>query len=98
MRFLSANEELFEKRLKTDAKRAPEKAAVPAEEAVVDSNHARSINRQMDWECSGCDARVDICGAQPRLSRTWVLRSDGASGPAASDMEHSAPSTSIESS
>jgi len=59
--------ELFEKRLKVEARRAPEKPAVASsmDEVQVDSNHARTINRQMDWECGGCGAfnfaRVVVC-------------------------------------
>ena len=57
--------ELFEKRLKVQAKRAPEKAPTNEAEAMVDSNHARSMNKQMDWDCSGCGAfnfaRVVVC-------------------------------------
>ena len=45
--------ELFEKRLKVQAKRAPAKEE-KAEEFEVDSNRARTINNQMDWECSEC--------------------------------------------
>ena len=59
--------ELFEKRLKVQARHAPDKpkGSSKEEEAIVDSNHARTINRQMDWECSGCGtfnfARVVVC-------------------------------------
>ena len=45
--------ELFEKRLKVQAKRAPAKEE-KVEEFEVDSNRARTINNQMDWECSAC--------------------------------------------
>lgn len=45
--------ELFEKRLKVQAKRTPAKEE-KAEEFEVDSNRARTINNQMDWECSEC--------------------------------------------
>lgn len=56
--------ELFEKRLKVEATRQPDKPeAAPSGEAQVDSTRARSINRQMDWECSGC-AMVNF-GASP---------------------------------
>jgi len=59
--------ELFEKRLKVEAKRQPEKDKEEAETtAIVDSNRARTMNNQMDWECSGCSminfARVVVCG------------------------------------
>jgi len=57
--------QLFEKRLKVQARRGPDKAGEPAEEACVDSNRARTMNGQMDWECSGCGhfnfARVVVC-------------------------------------
>ena len=47
--------ELFEKRLKVQAKRAPAKEEKGEEEQFkVDSNCARTINNQMDWECSAC--------------------------------------------
>ena len=46
---------LFEKRLKTEAKRMPEKEIVPEDDVKVDSNRARSINKQMDWECGSCN-------------------------------------------
>lgn len=47
--------ELFEKRLKVQAKRAPAKEEKAEEEQFkVDSNCARTINNQMDWECSAC--------------------------------------------
>ena len=45
--------ELFEKRLKVEKQRQPEKPSA-SHEAEVDSNRARSINQQRDWECSGC--------------------------------------------
>ena len=45
---------LFEKRLKSQAKRMPEKIVEPEDPVKVDSNKARTINNQMDWECSGC--------------------------------------------
>mmetsp|Transcript_16822 Transcript_16822/g.43200 ORF Transcript_16822/g.43200 Transcript_16822/m.43200 type:complete len:231 (-) Transcript_16822:122-814(-) len=55
--------ELFEKRLKGQAKRVERDYKL--EESEVDSNHARTINKQMDWECSGCTAfnfaRVVVC-------------------------------------
>ena len=54
---------LFEKRLKGRAKIEADRP--PAEEAQVDSTHARSMNRQMDWECGYCNAfnfaRVVVC-------------------------------------
>jgi len=56
--------ELFEKRLKTQAKLKPAK-----KESMdnVDSNKARTINNQMDWECQECGqfnfARSVICHA-----------------------------------
>ena len=57
--------ELFEKRLKVQSKRLPEKEAEPAV-AQTDSTHARTINGQMDWECSNCGefnfARTVTCG------------------------------------
>lgn len=46
--------ELFEKQLKMQAKQKPDKEIVPDDEVKVDSNKARTINNQMDWECSGC--------------------------------------------
>ena len=47
--------ELFEKRLKVQAQRAPAKEEKGEEEQFkVDSNCARTINNQMDWECSAC--------------------------------------------
>jgi hypothetical protein len=45
--------ELFEKRLKVEKQRQPEKPSA-SREAEVDSNRARTINQQRDWECSGC--------------------------------------------
>ena len=58
--------ELFEKRLKSVTPRPSASTGTPhAEMAQVDSNHARSMNRQMDWLCSGCGklnfARVVVC-------------------------------------
>lgn len=57
--------ELFEKRLKSQAKMQPQKKA--ATTADVDSNKARTINNQMDWECGECGqfnfARSVICHA-----------------------------------
>lgn len=47
--------ELFEKRLKVQAKRAPAKEE-KVEEFEIDSNRARTINKQMDWECGECAA------------------------------------------
>ena len=59
--------ELFEKRLKVDAKRQPEKEKHdPEKPAIVDSNCARTMNGNMDWKCSDCGmlnfARVVVCG------------------------------------
>ena len=45
--------QLFEKRLKTEARRVPEKNANNEHDKLVNSTYARSINGQMDWECSG---------------------------------------------
>ena len=45
--------ELFEKRLKKQGKSEPKKMS-EMEEAMIDSNKARTINNQMDWECSAC--------------------------------------------
>jgi hypothetical protein len=67
--------ELFESRLKSQSKhRNPEKekkSALQAEEELrkngmpFDSNYARSMNNQMDWECGECGefnfARVVYC-------------------------------------
>ena len=65
--------ELFEKRLKVEAKRQPEKDKEEAETtAIVDSNRARTMNNQMDWECSGCSmVRVRWITPAPLLLR-WV--------------------------
>ena len=58
----------FEKRLKVGAKRAPEKDSEADGDStrIVDSNRARSMNNQMDWECGSCNAlnfaRVVVCG------------------------------------
>lgn len=59
--------ELFEKRLKVEAQRQPEKqiAARPNAEAEVDSTRARTINQQRDWECSGCSMVRDRPPRQP---------------------------------
>ena len=47
--------ELFEKRLKVQAKRKPEKEEkAEGFEIDIDSNRARTINNQMDWECGEC--------------------------------------------
>ena len=46
--------ELFEKRLKVQEKRKPEKEKGADEETEIDSNRARTINNQMDWECGQC--------------------------------------------
>lgn len=46
--------ELFEKRLKVQAKRQPDTLQDGVNYAEVDSNRARTMNGQMDWECSGC--------------------------------------------
>ena len=56
--------ELFEKRLK--GRTSTDKIErVPEKKAVVDSTHARSVNGQMDWDCSKCNAfnfaRVVVC-------------------------------------
>lgn len=57
--------ELFEKRLKVQEKRKPEKEKGADEETEIDSNRARTINNQMDWECGECGqfnfARTVIC-------------------------------------
>lgn len=57
--------ELFERRLKSQAKVAPASKPKREIEAEVDSNRARTINNQMDWECSECNefnfARVVVC-------------------------------------
>ena len=45
--------ELFEKRLKKQGKSEPKKMS-EMEEAMIDSNKARTINNQMDWECGQC--------------------------------------------
>ena len=45
---------LFEKRLQSQAAHKPEKKATNP--AHIDSNKARSINQQMDWECDKCGA------------------------------------------
>ena len=45
--------ELFEKRLKKQGKSEPKKMS-EMEEAMIDSNKARTINNQMDWECGAC--------------------------------------------
>ena len=66
---LSALEQmqLFEKRLKVEARRQPEKAPPqPATKTLEgSSSNARSVNKQMDWECGHCDAfnfaRVIVC-------------------------------------
>lgn len=56
--------ELFEKRLKVQERRKPEKEK-REEEVEIDSARARSINNQMDWECSECGkfnfARTVVC-------------------------------------
>lgn len=53
--------ELFAKSLKGKATRTEK----PIDMGQVDSNHARSMNKQMDWICSGCNmtnfARVVVC-------------------------------------
>jgi len=57
--------ELFEKRLKVQERRKPEKEKPVEEEAEIDSARARSINNQLDWECSECGkfnfARTLVC-------------------------------------
>lgn len=57
--------ELFEKRLKVQERRKPEKEKRVEEETEIDSARARSINNQMDWECSECGqfnfARTVVC-------------------------------------
>ena len=57
--------ELFEKRLQTTSKHAPKKEEKQL--SNIDSNKARTINNQMDWECGECAAfnfaRVVICHA-----------------------------------
>jgi hypothetical protein len=57
--------ELFEKRLKVQAKRLPEKDEEESSRPI-DSSNARTINGQMDWECGYCGmfnfARVVSCG------------------------------------
>ena len=64
---LSAMErmELFERRLKSEAKARPASKEKQVEE--VDSDQARTINNQMDWECGECSAynfaRVVVCHA-----------------------------------
>ena len=44
--------ELFEKRLQTTSKHAPKKEEKQL--SNIDSNKARTINNQMDWECGQC--------------------------------------------
>ena len=60
--------ELFEKRLKVQAKRQPDKLPVADSqtERQSASSNARTVNGQMDWECGHCGefnfARVVSCG------------------------------------
>merc|ERR1712087_734056 len=55
--------ELFEKRLKSQAKEKAKDKSHPYDN--VDSNKARTINNQMDWECGECGqfnfARTVVC-------------------------------------